>query len=251
MNPIAIAAAARLLAEARQSGTRLDALPENARPSTNAEAHAVQDALIDLVGEPVAGWKVAGITPESVMRGAILGGRLLPSPATIPAGMMPLRGIEAEVAFRFDSDFPDRDEPYAYEEVVAAVVPLAVIELVDSRFASYADTPPQHRLCDFMSNGGLVYAEPLAEWRDIDLVSIPVVLRSDAATLADSKGGHANGDPLLPAVALVNALRNGRHIRAGQIVTTGSYTGLKFAAAGERIEAAFEGLGRVEVTFEA
>ena len=37
-------------------------------------------------------------------------------------------------------------------------------------------------------------------------------------------GGHPAGDPLLPAVELVNAMRLREGVRAGQVVTTGTYT---------------------------
>ena len=54
-------------------------------------------------------------------------------------------------------------------------------------------------------------------------------------------------DPLLPAVALVNELPGGA--KAGQIVTTGTYTGLNFAKPGQTAVATFAGFGTVEVSF--
>ena len=60
-------------------------------------------------------------------------------------------------------------------------------------------------------------------------------------------GGHPAVDPLLPAVALVNELPAGA--KAGQIVTTGTYTGLNFAKPGQKVTAKFAGFGAVEVSF--
>ena len=56
-------------------------------------------------------------------------------------------------------------------------------------------------------------------------------------------GGHAAGNPLLPAVALVNDLPRG--IKAGQFITTGTYTGMTFAKWGRRWLWNLRGLGRL------
>jgi 2-keto-4-pentenoate hydratase len=45
----------------------------------------------------------------------------------------------------------------------------------------------------------------------------------------------------------VNDLPGGA--KAGQIVTTGTYTGLAFAKPGQTVVASFAGIGAVEVTF--
>lgn len=62
-------------------------------------------------------------------------------------------------------------------------------------------------------------------------------------------GGHASGDPLLPAVALANDLRGQGGLPAGIVVTTGTYTGLNRASPGQRVVARFAGFGTAEVTF--
>ena len=135
------------------------------------------------------------------------------------------------------------------DDIRAAATALAAIEVVDTRFQSYSGTPPLDRLCDCMSNGALVCGAPREDWRGLDLARLPVTLTADGEVIARSVGGHANGDPLLPAVALANELRTGPGIAAGQIVTTGTFTGLLFARPGMRIVASFEGFAPVELTF--
>jgi 2-keto-4-pentenoate hydratase len=66
-----------------------------------------------------------------------------------------------------------------------------------------------------------------------------------------SVGGHSNGDPLFPAISLANELRTGPGILAGQIVTTGTYSGLRFLQGPSRLVVSFTGFGQVEVSFEA
>jgi 2-keto-4-pentenoate hydratase len=74
-----------------------------------------------------------------------------------------------------------------------------------------------------------------------------VTLTIGGAEIVRRNGGHATGDPLLPAVALVNDLPGGA--KAGQVVTTGTYTGIAFAKPGQTVVASFAGFGPVEVTF--
>jgi 2-keto-4-pentenoate hydratase len=64
------------------------------------------------------------------------------------------------------------------------------------------------------------------------------------------RGGHAGGDPAGYAVALVNAMRDAGGVEAGQIVSTGSWTGLRLLKPGDRCAIRFEVLGGAEVHFE-
>ena len=88
-------------------------------------------------------------------------------------------------------------------------------------------------------------------WRNFDLETIGVELVVDGQALVRRSGGHASKDPLLPAVALVNDLRRRSGIGVGQIVTTGTYTGLHYAKPGQRVTVTFKDFGSVEVQFEA
>lgn len=248
--PAAIREAAAALFEARRSGNRLAGLPPSATPITLADAHAIQDELIAQIGEEVMGWKVSGTEPEGLKRGAILKSAILSSPARISAASVPLLGIEAEIAFRFDSMLDPREEPYTASEVIARLTAVPVIEVVDTRFESYHDTPPLHRLCDCMSNGALILGTPHPAWKALDLVRIAVVLESNSNLLHRSVGGHPSGDPLTPVVALANVLRKRSGISVGQIVTTGTYTGVLYAAPGMMLRVTFDGLGTVELSVD-
>ena len=251
MNRSAIDRAAGLLFEARRSGIALAALEPDCRPATIEQAHAIQDALVLRTDEAVKGWKVAGLEPGKVTRGAIIGSRFWKSPARIKASDMSLLGIEGEIAFRLDEGLPPRDQPYSMDEVIPVVTALPAIEIVDSRFQSYRGTDVLDRLCDCMSNGGLICGEPRPDWREFDLSRISVRLLADGERITEGEGGHANGDPLLPLLALANLLRTGPGLGARQVVTTGTFTGLTFAKPGQTIRVEFAGFGHVEVVLEA
>ncbi len=242
-----IKAAAAALVEARRDHRKIVALPEAVRPSTVAEAHAIQDAVTAALGEAVAGWKMGFTDTREVMRGVILGSRLLPSPATVRAADMPLLGIEAEIAFLFERELPPRERPYGADEVAEAVTALVGIEIVDSRFADYRGTPLLDRTADFMSNGAFVAGQSRSDWRSFDLTSIEAELRVNGRTVVARAGGHPTRDPILPALALVDLLRTQGGVPRGMIMTTGTYTGLHFAEVGDDIVASFKDFGRAEL----
>jgi 2-keto-4-pentenoate hydratase len=244
-----IAAAARLLTEARRGGPLLDTLP--VVPASVAEAHAIQDATAALFGVPVGGFKAAAVGNDEPSRGLIYAPTIRSSPARIPAAEVPLCGVEGEVAFRFTKDLPARTAPYTREEVAAAMEACAAIEVITSRFKDQAQRSTLEKLADCVSNGAFVHSAPIADWRGLDLVNIHVTLQVNGQTVLDQNGGNPSGDPLKVATALANMLRGGRGIRAGQFATCGTFTGLRFLKPGDTCTARFAGLGTAEVTFLA
>jgi 2-keto-4-pentenoate hydratase len=241
---------ARLFIEARRTGRPLDGLPAACSPATVADAHAIQDATVAGLGESIVGWKVGGPIDGQVVRGPLLASRVFRSPATVPARLAPLLGVEAEIAFLVRRDLPPRATDYAYEEVADAVVALAAIEIVDSRFRDLDRASPLERSADLVSNGGFVHGAPQPGWRGRDLSAIQVTLTIGGKVVAEKTGGHAAGDPLRPVVALANDPPTRAGFRAGLFVTTGTYTGINYAKPGDAVRAVFDGFEPVEVRFE-
>lgn len=244
MDQSAVAQATALLVAARRTGTRLDALPPECRPQTLDDAFAIQDATLAALGETIAGWKVA-LMDNRVVRGPIMGSRVFQNGAQVKAAMVPLMGIEGEIAFRFERDLPAGK--HSYEDVANAVTAFAAIEIVDSRYKSYPDVTAQERNADFVSNGGFVRGPDAVHWRKLDLVNIAVTLTIGGQEVVRRNGGHITGDPLLPAVALANDLPTG--IKAGQFITTGTYTGMPFAKVGQEAVVQFAGFEAASVSF--
>jgi 2-keto-4-pentenoate hydratase len=251
MHPEAISQAAALFVKARKSGVLLDRLPESCRPQNPDEAHAIQDATVAALGDTVAGWKVGPPVDGKIVRGAILRSRIIPSGGSIPASTVPLLGVEAEIAFRFDRALEPRERPYDYAEVAAAVTAFPAIEIVDSRFRDYRGTPLIERIADCVSNGAFVVGDAKSGWREFDLSKLDARLEIDGEVLVRRIGGHPANDPLLPAIELVNDLRHGSGVQVGQLMTTGTYTGLNFVKPGTRARAVFELFGIAEVHLTA
>jgi 2-keto-4-pentenoate hydratase len=251
MDQDAIHQAAALLIEARRTGVLLDGLPALCRPKNLDQAHAIQDATVAKLGEVVAGWKIGAPIDGKIVRGALLRSRIIPSGGSIAAARVPLLGVEAEVAFRFDRALEPRERRYEYAEVAAAVTAFPAIEIVDSRFRDYRGAPLIERIADCVSNGAFVIGAAQEEWRKFDLAKLDARLEIDEGVLVRRVGGHPTGDPLLPAVDLVNDLRHTTGVRAGQVMTTGTYTGLNFVKPGQHVKAIFEGFGSAQVHLTA
>jgi 2-keto-4-pentenoate hydratase len=244
-----ISKAAQVLAAARVERRRIDALPEDARPRNVAEAHAIQDAVTALLNAEVSGYKANAPTGGDRLRAPIYEANTHASPARFPVIDAPQCGIEGEIAFRFRRDLPPRAEPYIRDEVAAAVDACAAIEVVTSRFSDPGSVAANDKLADAISNGGFVYGAIVSDWRALDIANLRVRLTVNGETVVEQVGGHPTGDPLAVAVTLVDMMRTGVGVKAGQFVTTGSCTGLRYFKPGDTCIATFDGLGEAKLTF--
>lgn len=255
MNSTRIAAAAARLIAARLEG-RLVSLAEVALES-RAEAYAVQDAVLREIG-PVGGWKVGakGPTVEPACAPMPASG-LFATPARLAGTSWRLRGIETEIAVRLDRDLPSRATPYSRDEVLAAIgAVLPVIEVVETRLEEFPGGAPGCVLADLNSHGALVLeaALPLAPGmlNYLDDGSLLRVRQSfNGKEVAQTQGGNPAVNLLRLVVWLANhCARRGQALVAGQIVTTGSCTGMLFAPAGAGVRGEIDGVGAVEVQFQ-
>ncbi len=243
-----IAACVEVLLRARRSGKWIEALP--ATPSSVDEAHMIQDRVAAALGEAVGAFKINASPGQEPTRGLIYARIVHPSPARIAPAEAPHLGVEAEIAFRFTRDLPPRDTPFGREEVVEAMAALPAIEVVSSRFRDPLERPPLEQLADNLINGAFVPGAETREWSRLDFARLPVMLEVNGETVVRQEGGHIASDPAGFAVALVNTIRDGGGVKAGQIATTGSWTGLRFLKPGDRCSIRFGELGGAQVAFE-
>ena len=244
---------AERLAAVWAGATPLGALPPHLVPSNAEDAYAAQAALAArLVPEygPIIGWKVGAPSPTAEPAASpLLADLVQPSPARFGGSRLRLRGIEAEVAFRFGEALPPRREPYGEAEVSAAIRSIhPAIELVETRFATWEGPPGLAKLADLGSNGGFCFGPGSTDWRSRDLGRPTVALEIDGKAIAERTGGNTAGHPLRTLVWLANHTgRLGHGIKAGDIVTTGSHTGLVFAGQDSRVAARVAGLGEANL----
>ncbi len=251
MNSEQIEQAGQLFADARRSGKGLAFLPDALQPTTFTEGHAIQDATVRLLNETVGGWKVGFDKSGEITRAPIFKDVIFQSGVSIPQSRIPLRGIEAEIAFRFLRDMPARGSDYSRAEVEEAVECFAAIELLNSRYAEPGKRSQLEKLADCITQGGLVCSSPRADWRSVDFSKLEIVLTVDGKEIAHNTGSHPTGDPVPPMVALVNALQKTHPIKAGQIVTTGTWSGVNYVGLTSEVTARFAGFMPATYKFTA
>lgn len=261
MAPDAAQEAARLLADARRSGKMLKALPEKCRPRSMAEGYAIQKAFRALWTQPVAGWKI-GATAEKIMHrygldepmmGPVYSPDVFASPARPEPGRFNHFCIETEFAYRFATALPPRRDTYARTEILDAVeCIIPAFELINPRFESIPFDSAAEAVADCTVNGGMVLAAPIKDWRGIDLINHRVRLLIDGEVKAQGTGADALGDPVNVLEWSINKLsRDGIGLEAGQLISTGTVTGVVHIEAGQTAIGDFGSLGQVEIRYAA
>ncbi len=262
MNPDAptskAAQAAQLLLSVRRGAPRLGALPATLAPQSLAEAYAIQHALLHELHGDIAGWKASLASAAEGICAPLPACAVLDAPAYLQALQPPLPdrgpwGTESEVAFRLGRDLPPLAGGARYDRdtVCAAVASAhAVIEVISSRYADDAAVPQLDRVADSYMNLLLVVGPSCPGWRQLAIDSLPLEVRVDGRPVHQARGGHPLGDPLQPLVWIANHLSQlGRGLRGGELVTTGSCSGVQQVRSGQTVSAWFDGLGSAVASF--
>ncbi|MEM9783357.1 MAG: hypothetical protein AAF899_12895, partial [Pseudomonadota bacterium] len=202
-------------------------------PRDEAEALVVQAMVAAALG-PVGGFKTgrrSALDPPTVA--PVLAADVVASGAAIDPAASRLRGVELEIAFRLECETPDTDDPAFDDRLADAVVALPALEIVESRLTDPEAAGPLWKRADAQINGGIVLGAPVADWRGLPLSSPTVRKAFDGRILVDGAVAAPGGCPFATFAAFARGL--GTHcggLRAGQVVITGSLTGLPFAPPG-------------------
>jgi 2-keto-4-pentenoate hydratase len=230
------------LMEARNGGSRIDQDFIAKHPLTEPEALTVQAAVQAQIGA-VGGWKIAGGSmPGALSLGPIPAVGVQASPATFDKGQFISRGIECEIAYRIGSDL--MSPPYDLETALSAIdAVMAVIEIAETRLVAPKEAPYPWGLADHQLSGGLVYGEPVADWRGVDPLKQGVTLTFDGAVIVEVSA-HKSAELASRVMNLANTI--GSHcggVKAGQIIITGSMSGNIPAEEGTAVKAQFTSFG--------
>jgi 2-keto-4-pentenoate hydratase len=248
------ASIARDLMAARREARLLD--PKQLPAIANVDdAYGVQTELAALAGGDVRGWKVTALTradqdkfsSSRAVAGMLLGNYVHPDGATLRLSGLIAPLLECEIAFVLGADLPARTEPYARDEVEAAIAQVvAAFEIPDGRTPD--DSALLLKLADCMNNGEFIAGQPIAFSKGFDVTNIDITLAHNGKMLERGSSARILNDPLLAVLALANAqpLPAGG-LRKGQVVTTGTCTNPIKLEKGE-YTAEFGSLGSVRMT---
>lgn len=223
------------------------------------QARHLRGALQRLGGR-IAGTKLGG-TSEAALNalrlaapftGPIFSARSQESPGLFNRADFMACIVEAEIAVRLAADLDGTREPTRDEllEAIDAVFP--AIEIADSRYQGWAQASAAAIYADLGYAGAWVRGAPSTAWRDIDLAAVPATLFLDGAVVRQGSGANVLGDPLHAlALAAPELARQGRALRAGDLVSLGSCTAPFPSAGGGHFVVDFGPLGQVSVHLQA
>ncbi|CAN5630880.1 hypothetical protein BH11PSE7_BH11PSE7_31990 [soil metagenome] len=202
---------------------------------------------------PTGGWKVGAKSALAEPACAPMpASGLMPSGSQLVGAPWLLRGVELELAFRLGRDLNPSDANMLPRDLALAVdAVLPVIEVVETRLADWPTAGALSKLADLQSHGALVLGPP--SWlasSSVDLRTTRAHLQFDGAQISSTTGGNPAADiwRMLAWLAF-HAVQRGVPLKAGQIVTTGSCTGMLFAPVGTRVNGELEGIGKVALQF--
>ena len=254
--PVRVNAAAQRLVNAFETGTPIADLPAPEAPRTREDAFAIQDATFDLLGRKAGAWKVGGSPGTEPTASPIAESKIYTSGQVLASDQHRTFGVEAEIAFRLGSDLPERGTPYQPDDIRAALSTMIVaIEIVESRLQDWPKTDPLWALMDFQANDSLVLGTEMPVPDTLDFASQPVRLLFDDAVAFEDTGTFGGGDPFVLITWLANhapgrtGSLKGRGLKAGDVITTGSWNGVHFAKAGVTARVEFPGLGKADMRF--
>jgi 2-keto-4-pentenoate hydratase len=238
-----------------------DILPPELMPADLAEAYRIRQQFEEIETArgrgAVAGYKIGLTTPvmrqlcgvEEPCYGAIFAGEVHHRRAALPLAGYCRLGIETEIAVRLGEDMSEEGAGAWHERAAGAVEScIAAIELLEDLRHDYRRLGAAAMVAGNVWNAGVVLGEPVTEWRRLDLAGLTARLRINGREIGRGRGGDVMGNPL-HALAWLAAKRagEGRPLRRGMIVMTGSMVPIQFPAAGDRAVVEIDGLGSAEL----
>lgn len=247
--------AARLLFDLRSASRTVARLPDDCQPEDLAEAYAIQDRIAALSRQPTVAWKVGATnaaTRERLGVAAPFWGRyqaddVMEYPAVLGWERFATRpGIEVEVGLRLGRALEGPCSPAEAAQAVAEVVP--TIEVVCSRLADPFAAGGLAVVADNGMADYLILGEPIPLAQAGDLSKVGAVLRVDGDEVARGSAAEAGVDPLAVLAWLANELAGReRRLEAGDVVSTGTLTGVYWASPTNGLLADLGKLGRLSM----
>lgn len=251
---------ARLLATLRREGRQQSGLEARLVPADKDTAYRIARLVEEELGWPVVGWKIAAAKEEmqkqlrtdSPIYGRVFAPGLRPSPATVEHARQLSPIPEVEYMARLGADLSPRAKAYSVEEVTEAVASLHPgIELAECRFIHDERFPPLPAiLADGAGGATVCYGPAIEGWKTRDIAGQEVTLACNGVVRRKGTAAAALDHPMVPLTWLANELsRTGIGMTAGQMISTGTLTGMLRPKAGETYVADFGPFGQVTASY--
>lgn len=236
------------LLSVRGERRQLEVASLSGQPQSIADAYAVQARVMDEIG-PAGAFKTNRLDDGTQIVAPIAASTVVPSGTSFADNRFMLCGVELELAFRLEHPLPAADDPDWAHKISNAFVALPVLEIVDSRLLDHTRSPSLVQLADNLSNGALVYGEPLTNWSECNLSAPQHELSAGQRALSKGAGAVPGGSALSLLHGFLRCI--GDHcggVQPGQIVTTGALSGVHWLgdeSGSEPVRGSIESLGSV------
>jgi 2-keto-4-pentenoate hydratase len=255
-------AAAQTIASARRNRTPLQPFASDAAPQTEAEGYRIQDALHGLLSADfgaLVGYKI-GCTSPVMQRyldiphpcgGGVFARGVHESGVSLSAQDFVRVGVECEIAVRLARDLAPSQAPFTADSVALAIEAyLPAIEIVDDRYAKWETMGAPTLVADDFFAAGCVLGKPVARSAAPDLLEVVGRALINGVEVGQGTGADVLGHPHNALAWLANHLAaDGKGLRAGEIVLTGSLVKTVWLKAGDEVMMELAGLGTVAATF--
>lgn len=251
--------AAEALYRARQTRVPITALTETDPSLTALNAYEIQGHLVDLLmGEEdqIVGYKL-GLTSKPMQEllgvdepdyGPVLSSMVFDDGVTVDLDEYIQPKVEAEIALMLAESLqgPGVTAAQVSDSLSGAV---AAIEMVDSRIENWKIKLPD-TIADLASSAAAVLSSRVVPV-DFDVRLCGMVISRNGETVATGAGAAALGDPLVAVAWLANTLAPfGVVLEPGHFVMTGALHAAFEVEPGDYIQAHFDRLGGVSMTFK-
>jgi 2-keto-4-pentenoate hydratase len=259
-----IAALAERIAEGRRSRKVMDFLAAATADLSEADSYKVQFAVHDRLTENgqdrLAGWKVALTLPQQYeplkLSGPVFAGiyqsGVRPTGEVFEKGWPLKAGIECEMVARMASDVPAAGTPYTAETIKPFVAGFHCgAEVVDNRYSDVSKVSGPGRIADDVLQAACIVGTEVRDWQTLDFAGLKGRSLFADKEIGGGPGTNVMGGALISLAWLANALiAHGKHLKAGDVILTGSVHPPVFLPGPGVAKTEFVGVGGTEFSFK-
>lgn len=245
-----------------KNGERFTQLLGDDKPADMKQAYAIQSELYKIMREEdrfteFGGHKVALTSPaiqemcgvSEPAYGAVFQEFIYQNNHEINMDDFIRFGIEFEVCFEMARDVPLSNTPYTKDTIapfIASAMP--AFELIDDRNADYTHLDAASILTDRCWCNGIVLGEKTTDLSGLEIGNLATRVLINNQSNDQGNTRDALGHPLNSVAFVANHLGlDGKQLKAGEVVMTGSALKTQFPKSGDSITYQISGLGDVSV----
>jgi len=255
-----ISALADRIAEGRRSRKVMDFLGADTAALSEADSYKVQFAVHDRLTadgkDRMAGWKVALTLPSQYepmkLSGPVFAGiyqsGVRQSGAVFEKGWPIKAGIECEMVARMSKDATAGG--FTAETIKACVAGFFCgAEVVENRYGDASKVSGPGRIADDVLQAACIVGTEVKDWQKVDFAGLKGRSEFEGKEIGAGPGTNVMGGALISLAWLANKLiEHGKHLKAGDVILTGSVHPPVFLPGPGKAKTEFVGLGGTEIT---